>query len=98
MGRKASVHLVDVGDRKQMQAFPEQVIAEHGHVHILVNNAGVTLMGEFEDQTLDNMDWIINTNLWGVIYGCKFFLPHIKKEKEGHIANISSMQGLLARP
>ncbi len=96
LGRKASVHLVDVGDRAQMQGFADEVVAEHGHVHVLVNNAGVTLMGEFEDQTFDNMDWIINTNLWGVIHGCKFFLPHIKKEQEGHIANISSMQGLLA--
>lgn len=95
MGRKASVHQVDVSKREQMEKFPEEVVAEHGRVNILVNNAGVTLMGEFEDLEVSDLEWIVNINLWGVLYGCKFFLPYLKREKSAHIANISSMQGIL---
>lgn len=96
LGRKASMHMADVADRVAMSKLPAEVEAAHGHVHVLVNNAGVTLMGEFEDVSLENMDWIININLWGVIHGTKFFLPLIRRESWGHICSISSMQGLLA--
>ena len=95
LGRKASVHQVDVSKREDMEAFPEKVIAEHGRVNILVNNAGVTLMGELDELSVENLEWIVNINLWGVIYGCRFFTPYLKKEGKGHIASISSMQGLL---
>jgi len=96
LGRKASTHMADVADRAAMAKLPAEVEAAHGHVHILVNNAGVTLMGNFEEVSLENMDWLININLWGVIHGTKFFLPLIRRESWGHICNISSMQGLLA--
>lgn len=98
LGRKATLHMADVSDRQRMQALPDEVIAEHGHVHILVNNAGVTIMAEFEDHSLDDLDWIIGTNLWGVLHGTYFFLPYLKREEEGHIVNVSSIQGLLALP
>lgn len=96
LGRATSLHLVDTTDRKAMQALPEQVVAEHGAVHILVNNAGVTLFGDFEQQSLENIDWIVGTNLGGVLNGCKFFIPYLKREGFGHICNVSSLQGLLA--
>lgn len=96
LGRKASTHMADVGDRAAMAKLPAEVEAAHGHVHILVNNAGVTLMGEFEEVSLESMDWIININLWGVLHGTKFFLPLIRREKWGHVCSISSLQGLLA--
>ncbi len=96
LGRKVSIHMADVADREAMSKLPEEVMAQHGHVHILVNNAGVTLIGEFEDLSWENIDWIIDINLWGVLHGTKFFLPFIRKEDWGHICSISSMQGLLA--
>jgi short-subunit dehydrogenase len=96
LGRRSSVHMVDVGDRAAMARLPDEVLAVHGHVHILVNNAGVTLMGEFQDLSLENIDWIIDINLWGVLHGTKFFLPAIRRESWGHICNVSSVQGLLA--
>jgi short-subunit dehydrogenase len=95
LGRKVSIHMVDVTDRAAMQALPDIIEKHHDRIDILVNNAGVTLMGEFEDLSLEDLDWIININLWGVIHGCKFFLPAIKRQKWGHICNISSMQGIL---
>ncbi len=96
LGRRASLHMADVADRGAMARLPDAVLAEHGNVHVLVNNAGVTLMGEFEDLSIENIDWIVNTNLWGVLHGTKFFLPALRQNDWGHICTISSMQGLLA--
>ncbi len=97
-GRKASIHLIDVSDKKQMAMFPEAVIKEHGHVHILVNNAGVTYFGTIEEQPVEDLEWIVGINLWGVVFGCKYFLPFLQKEDESHIVNLSSMTGFLGLP
>ena len=97
-GRKVSTHLVSVADRESMRALPEQVVAEHGHVHIVVNNAGVALDASFEDASLENLDWIVGINFWGVVYGCKFFLPYLRREEEAHIVNLSSLFGIIGVP
>jgi short-subunit dehydrogenase len=96
LGRHASVHIADVSDKARMQALPAEVVAVHGHVHIVVNNAGVSIAQNFAEQSIEDIEWIVGINLWGVIYGCKFFLPYLLKEDEGHIVNISSMFGLAA--
>lgn len=96
--RNVSVHVVDVADRQAMSDFADAVIAEHGAVHIVVNNAGVSLTVNFEDQSLDDLEWIVNINMWGVLYGCHYFLPHIRDQDEGHIVNISSLFGLIGVP
>ena len=98
LGRNCSVHVVDVSDRAQMELLPEQVIAEHGAVHILVNNAGVSVNLNFLEQDLDDLEWITGINYWGVIYGCKFFLPYLMEAEEGHIVNISSINGFFPFP
>jgi len=95
---KTSTHVVDVADADAMAALPAAVIAEHGAVHIVVNNAGVSVAASFEDQSLDDLRWIVGINFWGVIHGCKFFLPELKKQDEAHIVNISSMFGFLGVP
>lgn len=92
-GKICSVHSVDVSSREQMAALPEAVIAEHGAIHLLVNNAGVSVNLSFMEQALADLDWITGINYWGVIYGCKFFLPHLLQADEGHIVNISSSAG-----
>ena len=94
MGREASVHQVDVSSREQMAALPEQVIARHGAVHILVNNAGVSVNLPFEQQDVDDLEWITGINYWGVMYGCRYFLPYLRRADEAHIVNISSSAGL----
>ncbi len=92
---KLSTHVVDVASKAQMQALPAQVIEAHGHVHVLVNNAGVSVVGTLDEQSIEDLEWIIGINLWGVLYGCKFFLPHLCEEDEAHIVNISSLFGLI---
>jgi len=97
-GRKASLHGVDVADADAMRALPEQVVAEHGHVHVLVNNAGVALDARFEESSLEDLQWIVGINFWGVIHGCKFFLPYLRREREAHIVNLSSLFGIMGVP
>jgi short-subunit dehydrogenase len=94
LGRHASIHLVDVSNQQQMAALPEQVIAEHNAVHILINNAGVAVNLSFEQQDVADLQWITGINYWGVMYGCKFFLPYLEKSDEAHIVNMSSSAGL----
>ncbi len=94
LGRRASVHQVDVSNQKQMSQLPANVVAEHGAVHILVNNAGVSVNLPFEQQSLEDLEWITGINYWGVIYGCKYFLPYLHKAEEAHIVNMSSSAGL----
>ncbi|MDH3202160.1 MAG: SDR family NAD(P)-dependent oxidoreductase [Myxococcales bacterium] len=97
-GAFVTTHHVDVADRAQMQGFADDVVATHGAAHVLVNNAGVTVYASFEDQSLEDFDWIVGVNFWGVIHGCKFFLPHLKAAGEGHIVNLSSVLGIIAPP
>jgi len=97
-GATVTAHPVDVSDKTQMEAFASDVVDAHGGVHVLVNNAGVTVFASFEEHTIEDFEWIFGVNLWGVIYGCKFFLPHLKAAGEGHIVNLSSVFGIIAPP
>jgi short-subunit dehydrogenase len=97
-GRRVSTHLVDVADRAAMQALPDAVLAAHGRVHLLINNAGVALDGTFESLALDDVAWLLGVNLWGVIHGCAMFLPVLRREPEAHIVNVSSVFGLVGTP
>ncbi|MFI5314510.1 MAG: SDR family NAD(P)-dependent oxidoreductase [Myxococcota bacterium] len=98
LGRKVSLHVADVADRARMERLPGEVKAEHGHVHVLVNNAGVSVSGTLLDQSLDDFAWIVGINFWGVVYGCKLFLPLLLAEDEAHIVNLSSLFGLVGVP
>ncbi len=97
-GRKVSLHPADVADKERMRSLPDEVLREHGHVHILVNNAGVALDSTIEDHDLEDFEWIVGINFWGVVYGCKFFLPHLRREDEAHLVNLSSMFGFMGLP
>ncbi|WP_395816378.1 SDR family NAD(P)-dependent oxidoreductase [Archangium minus] len=94
-GRTVSLHVANVADRARMLALPEEVLAAHGHVHLLVNNAGVSVAGRFEEVGLEDLDWIFGVNFWGMVHGCKAFLPHLRREPEAHIVNLCSSFGLL---
>lgn len=98
LGRTASQHIVDVADKKAMENFAGEVIDAHGRANIVVNNAGIGIAAPFEDHSLEDLERIININLWGVIYGCWFFIPHLKKEDEAQIVNISSAAGIVPAP
>ena len=98
LGATVSVHCVDVSQREQVAALPEAVIRIHGAAHLLINNAGVTVMKRFIDHDLADMEWITGINLWGVLYGCHAFLPHMLDLDEAHIVNVSSIFGIIGVP
>lgn len=98
LDRRASALHVDVADADAMLQLPARVRREFGSCHILINNAGVTSAGGFESETLEDIHWIVNTNVWGVIHGCYAFLPMLREQDEAHIVNVSSMVGLVGLP
>ena len=71
---------------------------QHGRANVIINNAGVALGNSLEDVSYEDFEWIVNINFWGVVYGTKAFLPYLKKEPEGHIVNISSINGIVPNP
>ena len=70
----------------------------HGSVDILVNNAGVSLLGLFKRYSSEDIDWILDVNIRGVMYGCHAFLPYLLNSNNGHIVNISSLAGDVPLP
>ncbi|MCH9682377.1 MAG: SDR family oxidoreductase [Deltaproteobacteria bacterium] len=97
-GRRVTTHEVDVSDRARMEAFAQQVEQAHGRADILINNAGVTVSATLEEQSLDDFAWVVGVNLWGVVHGCKMFLPLLRRQDEASIVNLSSMFGLIGVP
>ena len=96
LGVKVSSHVVDVSDYDQMKRFAESVISEHGRVSHLINNAGVGLIGTFEQISIEDFEWLMKINFWGVVYGCKIFLPILRQQEAAHIINVSNVFGLIA--
>ena len=90
---------VDVGSRDDMQSFADDVHARFEAVDVLVNNAGVGQSGGMLDTSLDDWDWVLRVNLWGVIHGCHFFAPRmVERARGGHVVNVSSVFGFFAPP
>ena len=96
--RKVTVHTVDVGMPQEIEAFAQAAIAAHPVLNIVINNAGVALMGMFDEVDQAQMEWLFNINFWGVVHGTRAFLPHLSKKPEAHIVNLSSIFGIIAPP
>ncbi|MQY07053.1 SDR family NAD(P)-dependent oxidoreductase [Actinomadura macrotermitis] len=97
-GVKVSTHVVDTGDRDAVYAFADAVVAEHGAVHMIINNAGVALTADVEIMSDENLEWLFDINFWGVVHGTRAFLPHLKRAGGGHIVNVSSVFGFIGVP
>jgi NAD(P)-dependent dehydrogenase (short-subunit alcohol dehydrogenase family) len=98
LGVKVTSQRVDVADRPAVYAWADQVVADHGRVNLLVNNAGVALGATVESMSYEDFEWLMNINFWGVVYGTKAFLPYLKASGEGHVVNLSSVFGLVSVP
>ena len=98
LGVRVTSQKVDVADREAVYAWADQVVAEHGKVNLIFNNAGVALGSTVEKMPYEDFEWLMNINFWGVVYGTKAFLPHLKSSGDGHIVNISSVFGLAGIP
>lgn len=98
LGAHYSSHAVDVANKVLMRAFADEVAEAYGRVHVVINNAGVSVGAKFEDHSIEDFEWIVGINFWGVVYGCKFFLPHLQQAGWGTFVNLSSMFGLTGVP
>lgn len=90
--------VVDVSDRTAMHDWAEAVADQFGAVNMMINNAGVTVTGDFEEMSYEDFDWIVGVNFTGVVNGTKEFLPHLIASGDGALVNISSLFGLMSMP
>lgn len=96
---KAFAVQCDVTDKAQVKSLSEQAEQLMGHaVTLVINNAGVGLGGKFDEVSLEDWQWCVNINLWGVIYGCHYFVPKFKQQGYGAIINVASAAGYTAAP
>lgn len=97
-GVKVTQQTLDVADRDAVHQWADTVVKDHGSVNMIFNNAGVALGGTVAKTDYKDYEWIININMWGVVYGTKAFLPYLQQAEEGHVINISSIFGIFAQP
>ncbi|HIZ49861.1 MAG TPA: SDR family oxidoreductase [Candidatus Pseudomonas excrementavium] len=95
-GVKVTEHPLDVADRSAIAALPDRVVAGHGQVDLLINNAGVALGGRFDQLSVENFDWLMAINFDAVVCMTRAFLPLLRQRPAARIVNVSSLFGLIA--
>lgn len=98
LGVRCSTHRLDVRDRTAVAELPVKVLAAHGAVHLVVNNAGVAVGGTFEQVSEADFDGLMEINFHAVVRMTRAFLPHLRNADQGRIVNISSLWGLMSPP
>ena len=92
-GGKASAVATDVTDPAQVQALVDAAVEQHGRVDVMLNNAGVMPHSPLDRRKIDDWNRTIDINIKGVLYGIAAALPHMQRQKAGHIINVSSVAG-----
>ncbi len=98
LGGKPLFFSIDVSDKDRYKIVAEAFLAQAGGIDLLFNNAGVGDGGGFEVYGLENYAWMVGINQMGVVYGCHFFIPAMKKQKSGHILNTASAAAIGCAP
>jgi len=88
----------DVSRLDSIEQLAERTLAAFGQVHVVHNNAGVVRAGRLAELSIADWQWVLDVDLWSVIYGVKTFLPLIREAGEGHIVNTASSSGLQSAP
>lgn len=91
-----TAHVVDLADADATAGVAEAILRDHPRIRLLVNNAGVGLSGRFDQVTLEEFNWVIDVNFRAVVQLTHMLLPALKAEAGSHIANMSSLFGLIA--
>lgn len=99
---KASVNIevaqLDVQDTVSVEACVTNILAKEGQIDVLINNAGAGFVRTTEQATEEEIEWVLDVNLKGVIRCTKAVLPHMRKARSGRIVNISSVGGIVGQP
>lgn len=98
LGVRVSQHPLDVASREAVAALPAAVLAAHGQVDLLINNAGVAMAGTFEQVNEHDFDWLMDINFNGLVRMTRSFLPLLRQRSAARIVNLSSLFGLIAPP
>ncbi|WP_018332863.1 SDR family NAD(P)-dependent oxidoreductase [Actinomycetospora chiangmaiensis] len=98
LGAEVHTARLDVADREAVLAYAAAVEEHYGVVHQVYNNAGVASSGTVLDGEWSEYDHVLGINLFGVINGTKAFLPAIVRSGDGHVINVSSLNGIMAQP
>jgi short-subunit dehydrogenase len=98
MGVTVTTHVTDIADENAVAALPAAVLASHGHISLLINNAGVALVGTFEQASLADFQWLMDINFWGAVKLTHACLPVLRHQPSAHIVIISSVFGLIGPP
>jgi NAD(P)-dependent dehydrogenase (short-subunit alcohol dehydrogenase family) len=86
---------LDVADETQAKAAGEKALKQFGRIDVAVNNAGYSLLGNFEEMSIPELESQLATNFYGVVYVMRAVLPVMRKQRSGHIINISSLAGVI---
>lgn len=92
-----SAQALDVADAAAVEALARQVAAQGG-ADVVINNAGVSLASSIEGMTLADAQWLMDINFWGVVHGCRAFLPQLRTRPEARIVNVSSIFAMISMP
>lgn len=97
-GGEVWVGCFDVANRGAVHEFAETVLKQYGSVDLVINNAGMVMESlGIEELEYDDFERVMNVNLWGVVNGSKAFIPHLLKQSEASLVNVSSVYGLTAK-
>jgi short-subunit dehydrogenase len=97
-GVKVTALVLDMAQPESAQALLAHVMAHHGRVTVLVNNAGVALGGTFDQVSEEDFDWLMSTNFGAVVRLTRVFLPLLHESAAAQIVNVSSIFGIIAPP
>lgn len=89
---------VDVSDRSAVEAWAADTATRLSRVNYVFNNAGVSVTGNVEALRLEDFEWLMNINFWGVVHGTQAFLPYLQAAHHGHVVNTASIFGIIAVP
>jgi NADP-dependent 3-hydroxy acid dehydrogenase YdfG len=97
-GGKALALATDVSSRDQVKRLVDAAVQTYGRIDVMINNAGLMQLSPLERLKVDEWDNMIDINIKGVLYGIAAALPHMQRQKAGHIINVSSVAGHIVTP